>query len=129
MKFSILSSRNNGLQRIATSTHSFTTHETKNESTAGNTTLTEAQCAKKEWQWRGDHYKNDSSSGYSNVSVVWREDCPKWDSGSADYTIQKQYKMSYGGNQAHNHSIPALTMNSQSNLPPYITVYMYKRIA
>ena len=60
------------------------------------------------WSYNGCVKNNDGCDGVGNHS----------------HTIKNR-----GGGQPHNHSIPALTMDSQSNLPPYITVYMYKRIA
>ena len=34
-----------------------------------------------------------------------------------------------GGGQAHTHSIPSINTSSISNMPPYLTVYVWKRTA
>lgn len=109
-------------------------YKTGNESGAGETggapthshtidghQLKESEVPSKTFRWRDTDYRR-ANTNYMNVGVTEIMDTPKWSSGSSDYLIQKELTISYGGNGKHNHDCL-----DGSNIPPYLTVYMYKR--
>lgn len=79
-------------------------------------TLTESEAPAKTWSWRGESYRA-ANTGYVNVDATFVENTSKWSSGSSDYSVQKQFTLTYGGGQPHN------------NMPPYLTVFAWQRTA
>lgn len=79
-------------------------------------TLTESEAPAKTWSWRGESYRA-ANTGYINVDASFVENTTKWQGGSSDYSVQKQFTLTYGGGQAHN------------NMPPYLTVFAWQRTA
>lgn len=85
----------------------------------GDCTLTIAQIPSHKHQIENMSWAGSKPSGYGSSGYLWAYDT------TDIYPPSNSYFVNTGGGQAHNHG----NTGSGSNLPPYLTVYTWKRIA
>ena len=97
--------------------HGTTGGSTTHTHTTGDCTLTVNQIPSHSHGARGVNDSSSMSESWGNYPIrIYQDKASNWGVSSIEYT---------GGGQAHNHG----NTGSSSNLPPYLTVYTWKRIA
>ena len=108
-----------------TATHTHTT----DASTSGGTSITTGQMPKFGFHVNDAFFGGNADvstwgCSYTNTGIGWN-----WSANNSAGGRFMSYDMNFGNNEAHNHSIPQLSMNSVTVYPPHRRVAAWHRTA